>query len=92
MMEQNASAPNKKRRVITIALICSLSLNLLFIGGIIGRYMMGGPPNHLPNNMGWMVRNLNDEQKKTTSAKIERIFKSLKACANGNERRQTTPQ
>jgi uncharacterized membrane protein len=78
MMEQNASAPNKKRRVITIALICSLSLNLLFIGGIIGRYMMGGPPNHLPNNMGWMVRNLNDEQKKLLRPKLKEYSKALR--------------
>lgn len=78
MMEQNASVSNKKGRIITIALVCSLCLNLLFVGGIIGRYMMGGPPNHLPNNMGWMVRNLDDEQRKQLRPKLKEYAKSLR--------------
>jgi len=63
-MVQDTSTPKRKKPLITIILICSLGLNLLFVGGLIGRFMLGGPPNHLPNNMGWMVRHLDDEHRK----------------------------
>ena len=77
-MDQDLPAKKKKNRVVIILLICSLALNLLFIGGLIGRSIFGGPPGHLPNHMGWMLRNLSDEKRKELRPQLKERSGSLR--------------
>ena len=77
-MDQDLPAKKKKNRVVIILLICSLALNLLFIGGLIGRSVFGGPPGHLPNHMGWMLRNLSDEKRKQLRPQLKERSGSLR--------------
>jgi uncharacterized membrane protein len=77
-MDQDLPAKKKKNRVVIILLICSLALNLLFIGGLIGRSVFGGPPGHLPNHMGWMLRNLSDEKRKELGPQLKERSGSLR--------------
>ena len=77
-MDQDLPAKKKKNRVVIMLLICSLALNLLFIGGLIGRSVFGGPPGHLPNHMGWMLRNLSDEKRKELRPQLKERSGSLR--------------
>jgi uncharacterized membrane protein len=77
-MDQDLQTKKKKNRVVIILLICSLALNLLFIGGLIGRSVFGGPPGHLPNHMGWMLRNLSDEKRKQLRPQLKERSGSLR--------------
>jgi len=77
-MDQDLQTKKKKNRVVIILLICSLALNLLFIGGLIGRSIFGGPPGHLPNHMGWMLRNLSDEKRKQLRPQLKERSGSLR--------------
>ena len=77
-MGQDLQTKKKKNRVVIILLICSLALNLLFIGGLIGRSVFGGPPGHLPNHMGWMLRNLSDEKRKQLRPQLKERSGSLR--------------
>ena len=77
-MDQDLPAKKKKNRVVIILLICSLALNLLFIGGLIGRSIFGGPPGHLPNHMGWMLRNLSDEKRKELRPQLKERSGSIR--------------
>jgi len=77
-MDQDLPAKKKKNRVVIILLICSLALNLLFIGGLIGRSVFGGPPGHLPNHMGWILRNLSDEKRKELRPQLKERSGSLR--------------
>ena len=77
-MDQDLQTKKKKNRVLIILLICSLALNLLFIGGLIGRSVFGGPPGHLPNHMGWMLRNLSDEKRKQLRPQLKERSGSLR--------------
>ena len=77
-MDQDLQTKKKRNRVVIILLICSLALNLLFIGGLIGRSVFGGPPGHLPNHMGWMLRNLSDEKRKQLRPQLKERSGSLR--------------
>ena len=77
-MDENTPTPQKRSRIVTIVLVCSLALNLIFVGGLIGRAIFGGPPGHLPNNMGWMIRHLDDEQRKQLKPTLREHAKSLR--------------
>ena len=77
-MDQDLQTKKKKNRVVIILLICSLALNLLFIGGLIGRSVFGGPPGHLPNHMGWILRNLSDEKRKELRPQLKERSGSLR--------------
>ena len=77
-MDQDLQTKKKKNRVVIILLICSLALNLLFIGGLIGRSVFGGPPGHLPNHMGWMLRNPSDEKRKQLRPQLKERSGSLR--------------
>ena len=77
-MDQDLPAKKKKNRVVIILLICSLALNLLFIGGLIGRSVFSGPPKHLPNHMGWMLRNLSDEKREALRPQLKERAGSLR--------------
>ncbi len=77
-MDQSTPAPRKRNRAVIVILICSLALNLLFVGGLIGRSVFGGSPGHLPNHMGWMLRNLSDEQRKELRPQLKERSGSLR--------------
>ena len=77
-MDQDLQTKKKKNSVVIILLICSLALNLLFIGGLIGRSVFGGPPGHLPNHMGWMLLNLSDEKRKQLRPQLKERSGSLR--------------
>lgn len=53
-------------RATTIILVCSLAVNLLFAGAIIGNALRshkhGGP---MPGGLGWIVRHLDDDTRQT---------------------------
>ncbi len=50
-----------KGRIISIALVISISINMLFIGAVIGRVMMHRGPDGMRQPFGWAVRNLDPE-------------------------------
>lgn len=77
-MDENLPVTKKKNRTITFVLVFSLALNLLFIGGLIGRSVFGGPPKHLPNHMGWMLRNLSDEKREALRPQLKERAGSLR--------------
>ena len=77
-MDQNLPVTKEKNRAIIVVLICSLALNLLLIGGLIGRSVFGGPPIHLPNHMGWMLQNLSDEKRKELRPQLKERSGSLR--------------
>ena len=49
---------NGRRRLFNIILVCSLAINLLLLGGIIGRFAFGPPRPPRLDHLGWVVRNL----------------------------------
>ena len=50
-------------RILLVALIVSISINLLLIGGIAGRLMAAPPVRPLPNHLGWIARHVDDEKR-----------------------------
>ena len=52
---------NGRRRLLIISLVCSLAINLLLVGGIIGRLAFGPPPPPMPMHLGWLVRSLDKD-------------------------------
>ena len=77
-MDENLPVTKKKNRTIIFVLVFSLALNLLFVGGLIGRSVFVGPPKHLPNHMGWMLRNLSDEKRKELRPQLKERSGSLR--------------
>ena len=49
---------NGRRRLLIIVLVCSLAINLLLVGGIIGRLAFRPPGPPIMDHLGWVVRNL----------------------------------
>ncbi len=64
-----------KARLVSIALVVSISINLLFIGAIIGRVMMHQGPGQ---PFGWAIRNLDPETR-------ERLRPQLKQFAETSQ-------
>lgn len=55
---------NRRQRVLIVALIVSVTVNLLLVGGIVGRLVRGGPPPRpVPEHVGWIVRRLDDDRR-----------------------------
>jgi len=52
-----------RQRLLIILLVCSLAINLLLVGGIVGRMMAGPPPRPLPDHLGGIVRLLDEERR-----------------------------
>ncbi|XOV87114.1 MAG: periplasmic heavy metal sensor [Pseudomonadota bacterium] len=65
---------SNSRRLINIVLICSLAINLLLVGGLIGRLMAGPPARPLPDHLGWILRQLDEPAR-------EKLRPDLKAHA-----------
>ncbi len=56
---------SNSRRLINFLLICSLAINLLLVGGLIGRLMAGPPTRPLPDHLGWILRQLDEPAKES---------------------------
>lgn len=54
-----------KVRIVGVALVFSVALNLLVVGAIIGRTLFGvGPGSHTPPPLGWVLRDLDKETRR----------------------------
>lgn len=49
---------NGRSRLLIIVLVCSLAINLLLVGGIIGRLAFRPPRPPMMDHLGWVIRNL----------------------------------
>ena len=50
-----------KTRIISISLVFSVALNLLFVGALVGRFMHGAPGRPMSSHLGWVLRDLDEE-------------------------------
>jgi uncharacterized membrane protein len=50
-----------RRRTLVIVLICSIAINLLLIGGLVGHFATTPPGRPFPSHLGWIVRELDDD-------------------------------
>lgn len=64
-------------RLITVAFLVSLTINLLFIGAFIGHRMRGAGTHQFPPHFGWMIRNLDDETRDELKPVLERQREQL---------------
>jgi len=69
-----------KQRAVAIVLVISVAINLLLIGGIIGRVMSGGGPSArvVPDHVGWIVRSLDDERRRELRRDLIRHVRSAR--------------
>jgi uncharacterized membrane protein len=70
---------NGRSRLINIILVCSLAINLLLVGGFIGRMMMERPSRPVPNNLSWMFRVLDDETRQALRPEFERHVAEMRS-------------
>jgi uncharacterized membrane protein len=56
---------SRQGRTLIIALVCSVALNLLIIGGIVGHFVSGPGGRPFPSHLGWMVSDLDEDTRKT---------------------------
>lgn len=91
---------NGRSRLLNITLVCSLAINLLLVGGIIGRIAFG-PPHHrpMPNHLGWMVRTLDKDTRKALRPDLEAharqvapLRREMRAARQDFENLLTQPQ
>ena len=52
-----------RSRITMTVLVLSLALNLVLVGGMIGRFMMGPPHRSMPEHLGWMLRGLDADRR-----------------------------
>ena len=64
---------NKHGRTLIILLVCSVTVNLLLIGGIAGHFLSGPPGRPFPSHLGWITSELDNE----TREKIRPILKNF---------------
>jgi len=69
---------NGRRRLVNIVLVCSLAINLLLVGGIIGRVLLGPPPPPLPDNLGWIVRNMDQDTRRALRPELEEHIRKVR--------------
>lgn len=63
---------NGRRRLVNIVLVCSLAINLLLVGGLIGHWLRGGgPPRPIPDHLGWIIRHLDDDTRRALRPKLQ---------------------
>lgn len=66
-----------RSRLLTIALIVSLTINLLFLGAFIGHRIWGSKKHHFPPHFGWMIRHLDETTRDELKPVIKRQAKQL---------------
>ena len=70
-----------RKKAIVLALLASIVINLIFVGGIAFRYLnsergiMGRP---LPPNIGWIVRDLSEERRSELASILQQKFKEIR--------------
>lgn len=70
---------SRGQRWIVGLLVCSLGINLLLVGGIIGRMMSGGPPPRpMPGHVGWIVRQLDDDRRQEVREDMMSHFRTTR--------------
>ena len=62
---------NGRSRLFNIILVCSLAINLLLVGGIIGRIVFGPPRPPMLNHLGWVVRTLDKNTRDELRPELE---------------------
>ncbi len=55
---------SRQGRTLIIALICSVAVNLLVVGGIVGHFVSGPGSRPFPSHLGWMVSDLDEDTRK----------------------------
>jgi uncharacterized membrane protein len=50
-----------KSRILSISIVLSVTLNLLFVGAVVGRFMQGAPSRPMSSHLGGVLRDLDDE-------------------------------
>jgi uncharacterized membrane protein len=70
-----------KNKLLIFALLVSLAINLIFIGGIAFRFSniqneFGGRP--LPPNVGWIVRDLSEERRSELGPLLQQSFEQTR--------------
>ena len=50
-----------KSRIISISLVISVALNLLFVGAVVGRFMHGDSQRPMSSHLGWVLRDLDEK-------------------------------
>ncbi len=68
-----------RQRLLTILLVCSLAVNLLLVGGIAGRMLFGGPPPRpMPEQIGWIARQLDDDRRQEVRQELMTHFRNTR--------------
>ena len=63
---------NNVSRLTTIILVCSLAINLLLVGGLVGHLVSRGSMKNMPPiGLGWMLRGLDDRTKQSLRPEFE---------------------
>ncbi|MEX2489849.1 MAG: periplasmic heavy metal sensor [Pseudomonadales bacterium] len=62
---------------MTIALIVSITINLLFLGAFIGHRMWGPQKHRFPPHFGWMIQKLDEATREELKPIIEREAKRI---------------
>ena len=56
---------SRQGRTLIIALVCSIAVNLLVIGGIVGHFAAGPGGRPFPSHLGWIVSDLDEETRRS---------------------------
>jgi len=70
-----------RNQFIVLALLASIAINLVFVGGIAFRYLnsersgMGRP---LPPNIGWIVRDLSEDRRSELAPILQQSFEEIR--------------
>lgn len=67
-----------KSRIISIALVFSVALNLLFIGAVVGRFMYGPPHRPMSSHLGWVLRDLDEEARNKIRPILENQARAIR--------------
>ena len=83
------TAPKRQGRVLRIALIASLAVNLLIVGLVAGAFLSGGPKTTRgvgggPGGFSPLARALEEEDRRATRAALRSRGKALRASRQGD--------
>jgi uncharacterized membrane protein len=67
-----------KSRILSISLVLSVTLNLLFVGAVVGRFMQGAPSRPMSSHLGGVLRDLDDEARDKIRPVLENQAETIK--------------
>lgn len=79
---------SQPRKLLLMVLISSLAINLLFIGAIVGRALMGPSTGPLPRHLDWIVRDLDLEARRALEPELLAHAKNLRPVRRALRRAQ----